>query len=90
MENLNQLFNEAGTLMLTGMVFVFAFLGILVVIITTVLAPLAKKFPDAMPSSRAPIASKKISQAEPGISPGVVAAITTAVVRYRQQHQVKK
>ena len=38
MEHLHQVFVEAGTLMLAGMVFVFAFLGLLVIFINTVLA----------------------------------------------------
>ncbi len=51
---MQQQFIEAGTLMLTGMVFVFVFLGVLIVFINTVLAKLAVKFPDAIavPSSR--------------------------------------
>ena len=46
MEHLHQLFLDAGMLMLAGMVFVFAFLGILVIFINTVLFKLAIKFPD--------------------------------------------
>lgn len=87
MEHVNQLFIEAGTLMLAGMVFVFAFLGLLVIIISTVLAPLAKKYPDAKPSSQLSPAAKKEPQENQGISPNIVAAITSAVVRYRQQHK---
>ena len=86
---MNQLFIEAGTLMLTGMVFVFAFLGLLVIIISTVLDPLAKKYPDVKPTSQAISATKSTHQ-EQGISPGIVAAITSAVVRYRQQHNITK
>ncbi|WP_236702655.1 OadG family protein [Thalassomonas actiniarum] len=84
---MEQLFIEAGTLMLAGMVFVFAFLGILVVIISTVLAPLANKYPDAKPSSAPVAAAKNETKARQGISPAIVAAITSAVVRYRQQHK---
>ncbi|REL30598.1 OadG family protein [Thalassotalea euphylliae] len=85
MESLSQLFIEAGTLMLAGMVFVFAFLGILVVIINTVLAPLANKFPDpvAPAVTRPPV---KKSAANDGVSPSVVAAISAAVSQYRQKH----
>ena len=52
MESVNQQFIEAGTLMIAGMVFVFAFLGILVVFINTVLVPLSKKFPDPQPTHK--------------------------------------
>ncbi len=84
MEQLLHLFTEAGTLMLAGMVFVFAFLGILVVFIKFVLAPLANKFPDKQPTSRAPVktASKKF-----GLESGTVAAIGAAVSQYRKQRQ---
>ena len=87
---MNQLFIEAGTLMLTGMVFVFAFLGLLVIIISTVLAPLANKYPDAKPSSQAVPAARSDQRSDKGISPAIVAAITSAVVRYRQQHKITK
>ncbi len=81
MDNMQQFF-EAGTLMLTGMVFVFAFLSVLIIFITTVLAKLAVKFPDPIvaPSSRT---KKKVSKAHGDISPAVVAAISGAVKRYR-------
>lgn len=89
MEQLNQLFIEAGTLMLAGMVFVFAFLGILVVIINMFLAPLAEKFPDAVESSntRPTINSNKPS--DHGVSAPIVAAISAAVSQYRQQQKNK-
>lgn len=90
MEQLSELFVEAGTLMLAGMVFVFSFLGLLIVFITKILAPLGKKYPDAKPSVQPRRVGKKAKQPESGVSPSVVAAISTAVVRYRQQHQVKK
>ena len=85
MESLSQLFIEAGTLMLAGMVFVFAFLGILVVIINTVLAPLANKYPDpvSQPVTRQ-TASKAVNK--DGVSPSLVAAISAAVTQYRQKH----
>ncbi|WP_044838944.1 OadG family protein [Thalassomonas viridans] len=87
---MDQIFIEAGTLMLAGMVFVFAFLGLLVIIISTVLAPLANKYPDAKPSSVPVPAAKSDTNTEQGISPAIVAAITSAVVRYRQQHKITK
>lgn len=83
---MQQQFVEAGTLMLAGMVFVFAFLGVLIVFINTVLARLAIKFPDpiVVPHSRAN--KKSSSKAKGDISPAVVAAISGAVKRYRAQH----
>ncbi len=86
MEQLDQLFVEAGTLMLAGMVFVFIFLGFLVAIINLFLAPLAEKFPDVVSSSPTrPTLNNK--SADKGISPSVVAAISAAVSQYRQQHK---
>lgn len=86
-ENLNQLFIEAGTLMLAGMVFVFAFLGILIVFVNVVLARLAEKYPDPV-IQKAPkkAANKKATENNNGVSPQIVAAISSAVSRYRQQH----
>lgn len=89
MDNIQQNFIEAGTLMLAGMVFVFAFLSILIVFINTVLAGLAKRFPDPVvkPTSRANKNSKSKSKGE--ISPAVVSAIGGAVRKYRAQHGPK-
>jgi len=86
MEHLNELFIEAGTLMLAGMVFVFAFLGILVVFINAVLAKLAIKFPDAKPQTKPSRAVKASNKSTDGVSPSVVAAISSAVTQYRNQH----
>ncbi len=90
MEHLSQLFVEAGTLMLAGMVFVFAFLGLLVILINTVLAPLAQKYPDPVPQTRARTPNKKSTSANAGISPNIVAAISGAVAQYRDQHNNNK
>lgn len=86
MDNMQQQFVEAGTLMLAGMVFVFAFLGVLIIFINTVLAKLAIKFPDpiVVPNSRPN--KKSNSKTNGDISPAVVAAISGAVKRYRSQH----
>ena len=86
MEHLNQLFLEAGTLLVTGMVSVFAFLGLLVIFINTVLAKLAIKFPDAVVQTRPQRSTKQKKAITQGVSPEVVAAITSAVTQYRQQH----
>jgi oxaloacetate decarboxylase (Na+ extruding) subunit gamma len=90
MEQLSQLFVEAGTLMLAGMVFVFAFLGILVVIINTVLAPLAERYPDKVAYAPKKNTNKKSNSTGAGVSPNVVAAISAAVAQYRQQHNNNK
>lgn len=86
---MQQQFIEAGTLMLAGMVFVFAFLSLLILFINTVLAKLAIKFPDPV----APVRSRPAKQnnktaktADGSVSPAVVAAISSAVTRYRQQN----
>ncbi|MBL4911462.1 MAG: OadG family protein [Alteromonadaceae bacterium] len=85
MENMNQLFIEAGTLLFVGMVFVYAFLGLLIFIINFVLAPLAKKFPDPVVQTKVKKFVSK-STLSNGVSPAIVAAITGAVTQYRQQH----
>ncbi len=90
MENLQTLFVEAGTLMLAGMVFVFAFLSLLIIFINVVLVRLAKKYPDAIVASRAPSKRNKKNQDDKGVSPAVVAAISSAVTKYRQQHSTQK
>ena len=84
MEQLLHLFTEAGTLMLAGMVFVFAFLGILVVFIKLILAPLANKFPDKKPAAKKPV---KTTPKKFGLESGTVAAISAAVSQYRKQRQ---
>ena len=86
MNNMEQQFLEAGTLMLAGMVFVFAFLSLLIIFINTVLAKLAVKFPDPIAPTRNPSNNKKAKVASGEISPAIVAAISGAVSRYREQH----
>ncbi len=90
MDNLTQLFIEAGTLMLAGMVFVFVFLGLLVVFINNVLVKLAIKYPDPIVQSKPQRKTNKTKTAKGGVSPAVVAAISSAVTQYRQQHSTNK
>jgi len=82
---MNQLFVEAGTLLFVGMVFVYAFLGLLIVIINFLLAPLAKKYPDPVIQTKVKKESNRTKHND-GVSPAIVAAITGAVTQYRQQH----
>jgi oxaloacetate decarboxylase gamma subunit len=88
MENMQQQFLEAGTLMLAGMVFVFAFLSLLILFINTVLEKLSIWFPDPVVSRRTPsnkkTNNKKVANGD--ISPAIVAAISGAVSKYRSKH----
>jgi len=86
MNEMQQQFIEAGTLMLAGMVFVFAFLSLLIIFINTVLTKLALKFPDPVTPVRKSTKKKSNKVADSGVSPAIVAAISGAVTRYRQQH----
>ncbi|PIE45911.1 MAG: oxaloacetate decarboxylase subunit gamma [Gammaproteobacteria bacterium] len=78
--NLTSLLLEALNLMLVGMTFVTAFLGILVFII-----PLLDKI---SPEDNLPDTSKRHTPAAvtSGVSPQTVAVIAAAVKRYRQHH----
>jgi oxaloacetate decarboxylase gamma subunit len=87
MENLNQLFFDAGTLMVVGMVFVFSFLGLLVLIINKLLTPLAKAYPDPVIQPKRKTSTVQSPQPSSGISPAIVAAISAAVSTYRQQNK---
>jgi len=86
MDNMHQQFMEAGTLMLTGMVFVFTFLSFLIIFINTVLSKFALKYPDKPSPTQTKLNKKRIVAAKGDISPVIVAAISGAVTRYRQQH----
>jgi oxaloacetate decarboxylase gamma subunit len=83
---MEQQFLEAGTLMLAGMVVVFAFLSLLILFINTVLAKLAVKFPDPIVKSRSNSKNNTNKSASGEISPAIVAAISGSVNRYRQKH----
>lgn len=78
--DLMSLLGEALTLMITGMGFVFAFLGIMVYII-----PLLKKLPaDPIPEARPSV--QPVSTPIPdGVSPDVIAAISAAISQYRRK-----
>ncbi|GLX79640.1 hypothetical protein tinsulaeT_29800 [Thalassotalea insulae] len=89
MEHLTQLFIDAGILMLTGMVFVFAFLGLLVIFINNVLLKLANAYPDPIIQSKRPARANNAKVSQQGVSPSIVAAISSAVSQYRQQHRKK-
>lgn len=89
MNSMEQQFLEAGTLMLAGMVFVFAFLSLLIIFINTVLARLAVKFPDPIAPTTNRSNNKKCKVASGEISPAIVAAISGAVSSYRKQHSQK-
>ncbi len=79
-------FYQAATLMLVGMIFVYAFLGLLIVVIKTVIAPLGNKFPDqAAPSPRPTHAPTNNSKPDDSI----VAAISAAISRYRKDQSNK-
>ncbi len=83
---MEQQFVEASTLMLAGMVFVFAFLSVLIIFINTVLAKLAIRFPDAIAPTSSRSNRKNNIVATGEVSPAIVAAISGAVSRYRQQN----
>lgn len=89
MDNLTQLFIDAGTLMLAGMIFVFAFLGLLVVFINQVLIKLAVKFPDPV-NQKSRKKAKVNNSSQDGVPPQVVAAISSAVSQYRHKHNNKE
>jgi oxaloacetate decarboxylase gamma subunit len=86
MNNMEQQFIEAGTLMLAGMVVVFAFLSLLILFINTVLLKLSVKFPDPIAQNRNSSKKKTNKIISGEISPAIVAAISGSVAQYRQQH----
>jgi len=82
-ESVTSLLFEAGSLMLIGMVFVFSFLGLLIVGIH-----LIARFCEAFPGEvqEPPVSVKKNSQAtQPGIDGNVIAAISAAIHTHRQR-----
>ena len=85
MENIQQLFVEAGTLMFAGMVFVFAFLSLLIVFINVVLSGLAKRYPDPIVEAKPTGNRNKKRVDNQGVAPDVVAAISSAVTEFRKK-----
>jgi len=81
-ESSSQLFSQAATLMVVGMGFVFAFLGLLIVVIKLLISPLAQKYPDKIPQKTQKTQPDKTTKNHSEI----VAAITAAINRYRQKH----
>ena len=82
-ETSTQLFSQAATLMVVGMVFVFGFLGLMILVIKFLITPLAKRFPDIEPK----VKTKKLANNTPNEKAAVVAAITVAVSKYRAKNQ---
>ncbi|WP_087018113.1 oxaloacetate decarboxylase subunit gamma [Thaumasiovibrio subtropicus] len=82
MSNISDLLVEAATLMLTGMVFVFVFLSILIFLVQTLASRLPKEVPEApeIPSRAT------TSNTANGVSPSVVAAIAVAIKQHRQRN----
>ncbi|UXI01773.1 oxaloacetate decarboxylase subunit gamma [Photobacterium sp. TY1-4] len=79
MADLGSLLWEAATIMITGMVVVFAFLSILIFLVQ-LLAKVAPK--DDLPASQP---APAVANTQPGVQADVVAAITAAVHQYRQR-----
>jgi len=78
-----EVFYQAATLMVVGMCFVFAFLGMLIVAIKILIAPLATRYPDPIPEPKTNMANT--GQQHPT---AVVAAISAAITQYRSK-QIK-
>lgn len=93
MQESTSLYLQAGTLMLVGMLFVYAFLSLLVAVIKYLITPLATIFPDAPQSvnkssvnknSPSRASAKPAAANSNSVSPPVVAAISAAIKRHRQ------
>jgi oxaloacetate decarboxylase gamma subunit len=80
-ESVASLLFEAGSLMLIGMLFVFSFLGLLIICIHLI-ARFCEIFPgDAVDT---PVGPKSTQQAiQPGIDGNVIAAISAAIHTHR-------
>ncbi|TKB44642.1 OadG family protein [Thalassotalea mangrovi] len=88
MENIAETFIEAGTLMVVGMVFVFAFLSLLIVAIH-LLAKVGRYFPDPISVEKTPRHLPSSSAMEKPVPAPIVAAITSAISHYRKNKTTK-
>ena len=79
--DLNELFTQAGTLMLVGMAFVYAFLMLMILVIHTIITPLGKKY--GQETQTQPIITSDLKSDEP--SPQIIAAISAAIKQYRSR-----
>ncbi len=88
MQESANLFYEAGTLMLVGMAFVYAFLSLLIIVIKTVIAPLGRRYPDPIAKPKTPAVNNSSSENSNAVSDqpnqSIVAAITAAINQYRK------
>ncbi|MBZ9610097.1 OadG family protein [Rheinheimera maricola] len=75
-----ELLLEAASLMFIGMVAVFAFLLLLVVVVQLISAVMQRYFP-VKPADKPSMADNSSNS----VSPAVIAAISTAIHQYRQQ-----
>lgn len=73
---------ESATLMLIGMVSVFTFL-LLLVLLMTIMSRLLRRYSPVKVAAK----SSKTDTVANGVAPAVVAAISAAVHQYRQQHK---
>ncbi|HAW92602.1 MULTISPECIES: oxaloacetate decarboxylase subunit gamma [unclassified Arsukibacterium] len=73
---------ESATLMVIGMVSVFTFL-LLLVLLMNAMSSLLRRYSPAKVANQ----GGKTESATQGVSPAVVAAISAAVHQYRQQHK---
>lgn len=81
-DSIASLLLEAGSLMLIGMLFVFSFLGLLIVGIHLI-ARFCEAFPGEIAEPTSPV--KRTNQAiQPGIDGNVIAAISAAIHTHRQ------
>ena len=76
---------EAASLMLIGMLFVFSFLGLLILGIHLI-ARFCRAFPDEV-DSESISTSKPMQAIQPGIDGNIIAAISAAVHNHRQSNK---
>ncbi len=71
--------------MLVGMGFVYGFLSLVILVIKVVIAPLAKRFPDEIPTAQRTRDTQVSTKASSTTDDTVVAVIAAAVSRYRNK-----